>query len=100
MAQFDLYAGIGDGESGYVVDLQADLLSGLATRIVAPLRARAATVAITGLTPVVDVGGVEFVVLMQEMAAGPTRELQRRIGSLGAYQDSIKRALDIVFFGL
>ena len=100
MAQFDLYAGVGDGERVHVVDLQTDLLSGLATRIVAPLRARAETAVITGLTPVVQVEGAEFVVLMQEMAAVPTRELQRRIGSLGAYQDSIKRALDIVFFGL
>lgn len=33
MARFDLYSGVGSGK-GYVVDVQADLLESLATRVV------------------------------------------------------------------
>ncbi len=98
MAQFDLYAGVGRTES-YVVDVQADLLDRLGTRIVAPLVPRAKTGIMTGLTPLIEIDGVEFVVLTQEMAAIPVRDLQNRIGSLAEYQDEIKRAIDILFFG-
>ena len=99
MAQFDLYAGVGR-TNGYVVDVQADLLDLLATRVVAPLKSKAEAQIITGLMPVVEFEGAEFVVLIQEMAAVQTRELQRRAGSLAGYQDNIKRALDILFFGI
>jgi toxin CcdB len=98
MAQFDLYAGVGR-TNAYVVDLQADLLDRLATRIVAPLVPRTETEIITGLTPVVEVNGAEFLILTQELAAIPARELRSRVASLAAYQDAIKRALDILFLG-
>lgn len=99
MAQFDLYAGVGRA-NGYVVDVQADLLDRLATRIVAPLMPRDLAAVITGLNPVVEIQGAEFVILMQELAAVPVRELQSRAGTLGHYQDDIKRAMDLLFFGL
>jgi toxin CcdB len=98
MAQFDLYAGVGR-TNAYVVDLQADLLDRLATRIVAPLVPRTETEIITGLTPVVEVNGAEFLILTQELAAIPARELRSRVASLAAYKDAIKRALDILFLG-
>jgi toxin CcdB len=99
MAQFDLYAGIGRA-GGLVVDLQADVLDRLATRMVAPLAPRTEASVMSGLTPVVDVDGTSFVVLMPEMAAVPTRVLQTRIGSLIKDHDAVKRALDILFFGI
>ncbi|MBM6594055.1 CcdB family protein [Microvirga pudoricolor] len=99
MAQFDLYTGVGRS-GGAVVDLQAGLLDRLATRIVAPLIPRADMEAITGLTPAVTVNGNEFIVVLPEMAAVPSRELHQRIGSLADDQDRIKRALDILFFGI
>jgi hypothetical protein len=40
MARFDRYAGLGSGESS-VVDVQADLLESLRTRVVIPLLPRA-----------------------------------------------------------
>ena len=98
MAQFDLYAGVGR-TNAYVVDLQADLLDRLATRIVAPLVPRTETEIITGLTPLVEVNGTEFVILTPELAAVPARELRNRVASLASYQDAIKRALDILFLG-
>jgi toxin CcdB len=98
MTQFDGYQGVGRTEAT-VVDLQADVLDRLATHVVAPLLPRAKAEIVTGLTPVVEFGGAGFLVLTQEMAAVPKRELQHRVGSLASGQDQIKRALDILLFG-
>ncbi|MGV6872775.1 CcdB family protein [Pseudochelatococcus sp. B33] len=98
MAQFDVYAGVGR-QQRYVVDVQADLLEGLATRVVAPLVPRAEASVVNGLTPVVAIDGVEFVVLMPELVAIPLRELPQRVGTLSAFQDALKRSLDILFIG-
>jgi len=98
MAQFDLYSGVGRTK-GYVVDVQADLLERLATRVVVPLLPRGEAEVAATLTPLVEIGGAEFVLLTQELAAIPKRELRHRVGSLAAYQDQIRRALDILFFG-
>ena len=98
MAQFDVYAGVGRSKI-HVVDLQSDALDQLTTRIVAPLVPQAGTHIISTLNPVVEIQGTQFAILMQEMAAVRLRELQRRIDSLQEYQDEIKRALDLVFYG-
>jgi toxin CcdB len=97
MAQFDLYQGV--GPTPYVVDLQADALDRLTTRVVAPLAPRKKAEIMRGLTPVVEIDGREFVVRTQNLAAVHVRELRRRVGSLVEYQDDIKRALDLLFLG-
>lgn len=98
MARFDLYAGLGAGE-GYMVDVQADLLNSLATRVVVPLLPRAAVQVIRDLNPVVRLGDEDFVVVTQELAAVPRRDLQRKVGSLADRRDDIIRALDVLLTG-
>lgn len=98
MAQFDLYAGLGRGQ-GYVVDVQADLLEQLATRIVVPLVPRPQTEVLRELTPVIEIDREPHVLLTQELTAVTKRELRKRIGSLAQHRDAIRRALDILLVG-
>jgi toxin CcdB len=96
MAQFDLYVGVGEG---HVVDVQADLLERLDTRVVVPLLLQEQAEIVRELTPVVEVGGASYVLLTQELAAVPRRELRKKVGSLAEYRDEIRRALDILLVG-
>lgn len=97
MAQFDLYR-LDGGQ--LVVDLQTDLIGVDASRVVAPLREEGRYVAFPGLTPVVEVDGVRWIVRVQELAAVPGAELRNPVGSLAAHRDDLKRALDILIDGL
>ena len=62
----------------YVLDLQNNLLSGLTSRLVAPLQRRDTVDGreiISGLMPVLSIGGVEYVLYVQEAAAYPVSGL-------------------------
>lgn len=98
MARFDVYAGVGAAE-GYVVDVQAPLLYGLATRIVIPLLPRDTTLAVRELNPIVDVGGRSFMLMTQELAAIPRSLLRQPVVSLADRRDDTTRALDTLFTG-
>ena len=89
------------GESaGYVVDVQADLLAHLATRIVVPLIPEdAAPKPIGALNPVFAIRSRPHVLVTQAIASIPIRELRRSIGSLVEHHDRITRALDILLVG-
>ena len=97
MAQFDLYQ-LQNG--ALVVDLQTDLIGIDGSRIVAPLRDARRFAAFPGLTPLVEVDGNALIVRVQELAAVPAAELRRRVGSLAAERDALKRALDILIDGV
>lgn len=97
MAQFDLWR-LENGQ--LVVDLQTDLIGIDASRVVAPLREAGRYVAFPGLTPIVEVEGVRWVVRIMELAAVPGVELRERIGSLVEHRDALKRALDILIDGV
>ena len=98
MARFDLYSGVGGGK-GYVVDVQADLLESLATRVVIPLLPRDRTEAIRDLNPVVRVDDEDYVVMTQELSAVPRFSLRRKAGSLAGRRDELTRALDVLLIG-
>ncbi len=98
MAQFDLYAGMEPG-LGYVVDVQADLLDALTTRVVVPIRSTNEVEVVRDLTPVVDIEGSTYVLLTQELTAVARSELRRPVGSLATHRDDIRRALDILLVG-
>lgn len=95
MARFDLYAGLGSGE-GYVVDVQADLLESLRTRVVIPLLPRGAIKVVRDLNPIVRVDDQEYAVMTQELSAVPRSDLRRKVGSLSDRRDEITRALDVL----
>ncbi len=100
MARLDVHPIPGKGQEGYVVDVQADLLSHLATRTVLPLLPEgAAPKPISELNPVFEIGGKRHVLVTQAIASIPGRELKRAVASLAEQHDRITRALDILLLG-
>lgn len=98
MARFDVYRN--PEGTGYLVDLQADLLDHLNTRIVAPLLPldRAPKPAAT-LNPVLDIAGEQVVMTTQFMAAVPSQTLKSPVARIDAHRSEITAAIDLLFQG-
>ena len=100
MGRFDVYPTPTKGGTGYVLDVQADLLGELGTRVVVPLLPpEVAPTPARDLNPVFAIRGQPHVMLTQFLAAVPAKELRRRVSSLDADQDDIMRALDVLLVG-
>lgn len=102
MAQFDLYANPNPESrkrAPYIIDLQHEMLSGLATRIMAPLvlSKPSGLPAVQRLNPVVSVEGQEYFLSTAEMASVPVRELSEPKGSLSTYRHDLMAAVDFLF---
>ncbi len=97
MAQFDYYR----FGPGYLLDVQADLLDGLNSRMVVPLLPETeAPKPAKRLNPVFTIDGITVVMATQFMAAVPTAELTDKVGSLTHWHDQIKPAIDMLFDGV
>ncbi|NRP53015.1 MULTISPECIES: CcdB family protein [unclassified Marinobacterium] len=97
MARFDVYRLV---EGGLVVDLQADLLSDLATRVVAPLLPLDGSLKpASNLNPIFDVDGEKYMLGIQFLAAIPNRELQNYICSLSTEEQIMLKSIDMLFSG-
>jgi toxin CcdB len=104
VARFDVYPNPGKhgATSPYLLDVQSDLLDGLDSRVVIPLRSfdHFAKVKLpTRLTPVLQINGQDYVLETPKMGAVPQRILQNSVSSLSAQQDQITAALDFLFQG-
>jgi toxin CcdB len=98
MARFDVYEN--PGQAGYLLDVQADLLSGLNTRVVVPLMPLdQAPRPAARLNPVFTVARQRYVMVTQFLAAVPRSELSRPAASLAAQGHEIVDALDMLFVG-
>lgn len=98
MARYDVYAAP-DGP-GWWLDVQADVLDGLNTRVVVPLLPQGlAPPPAKRLNPVVEIGGERAVMVTQYLSAVPVRVLGRPVGSLADLADEVGAALDMVFVG-
>lgn len=98
MARFDVYENLAG--AGHLLDLQTDLLSGLNTRIVAPLLPLdIAPHPAARLNPVFEIGQERVAMVTQFPAAVPASELKKRAGSLAHEHDAIVGALDMLFSG-
>ena len=98
MPKYDVYPN--PGGIGFVVDVQTDLLDGLATRVVVPLLPiKSAPIPARLLNPVVEIDGDEHVMVTQFLSAVPTSPLGNPVASLGGRADDITRALDMLFQG-
>ncbi len=102
MAQFDLHRNPRGGDYPLLLDLQAELLGSLATRVVAPMISvkKHGARPITRLNPLVKVRGVDYLILFQELAAVPTAALGEVVGSLAARRSELIAALDLLFTGV
>ncbi|MCX7101647.1 MAG: CcdB family protein [Methylobacter sp.] len=104
MAQFDVFRNNGEHAevTPYFLDIQSDLLQGLETRVVVPLRRRdhfpVASLP-TNLTPTFEIEGIECLLETPKLAAVPLRLLKIPVASLASSQFIITEALDFLFHG-
>jgi len=104
MARFDVYANPGrHAESTpYLVDVQSDLLDGLDSRMVIPLRRVQDFPEVKlphRLIPVVTIQGATYLLETPKMGAVPERILKSPVASLARQSDSIREAMDFLFDG-
>ena len=104
MARFDVYATPGRhaDSTPYLLDVQSDLLDGLDSRVVIPLRRRERFPAVPladRLTPTLSIAGAEFILETPKMGAVPRRALGAPLLSLAAEQARVAAAMDFLFRG-
>lgn len=98
MARFAVYKNP-DGR-GYLLDLQADINSHFATRVVAPLLpVQEVPIPAAALNPVFEIEGARFVMATQGMAAVPLAILKHPVSSLEHRRTEIIAAVDFLFQG-
>jgi toxin CcdB len=103
MAQFDVYENRDQQTRQaipYLLDVQADLLDTLATRVVVPL-VTAATMgkAIKDLNPQFTIRETAVFMSTAELAGVSVRSLGKKVGSLKDQRNPIIAALDFLFTG-
>ena len=100
--QFDVVANpdaVDAARKPYLVVLQSDLISGLASTVVAPLVPRANMTGAGRLNPILIVEGREFWLATHELFAVDRRMLRQSIASVSEQRDAIMSAIDFVFIG-
>lgn len=102
MAQFDLYLNPNPETNQsipYLLDVQADLLSNLATRLVVPLIASSMGKGIKHLNPVFTVKRTRVMMSTAELAGVTVKSLGEKICSLKEHRNEIIAALDFLTTG-
>ncbi|HVY22467.1 MAG TPA: CcdB family protein [Steroidobacteraceae bacterium] len=105
MAQFTVYRNKNARTKNtypYLVDVQSELLANLQTRVVVPLT-RLTTQGkkpIKDLTPVVEIEGDKYLMLVPQLAGIATSELGQPVTMIGNYRDEIVAALDFLITGV
>lgn len=83
-----------------LLDIQADLLSGLTTRLVVPLiPASEFGQPVEKLNPVFRIGGRAHVMATAEMAAIPIKSIGERLATLEQHSAEILAAVDFLISG-
>ncbi|WP_018293447.1 CcdB family protein [Mariprofundus ferrooxydans] len=104
MAQFDLYRNPNpetNTYTPYLLDVQADLLDVLATRVVAPLYTlESISKPLRYLNPVLEINGERLVLSTAELAAVSAGLLAESVGNVQRYRDEVIAALDFTFTGI
>ncbi len=103
--QFDVYANPSKTTRKaypFIVDIQSDITSDIATRIVVPLARKAdfKNQQLRRLTPVIEYDGEKLLFLVPQIASIPTKVLKKPIGSLSHLRDDIVAALDFAIKGI
>jgi toxin CcdB len=83
-----------------LLDVQADLLADLATRILVPLTPATTTDKPSRLTPIFELAEGRYVMLTPQLAGVPRRHIGAKIGSLADKRGDIIAALDMLFTGI
>jgi toxin CcdB len=105
VARFDIYPNPGQTKKSvvpFLLDVQANLLSGLDSRVVVPLRRVDCFDKVTlpkNLSPVFEVAGVSCFMETPKLAAVPAKILKTPIASLAQHHTIITDALDFLLLG-
>jgi toxin CcdB len=98
MARFSVYPNPDAGS--YLLDVQADIMRHLNTRVVVPLMPLGkAPKPATRLNPLFVVDDIEYSMVTQYMAAVPTSVLKREIMNVADRRDDIVNAIDLLMQG-
>lgn len=98
MARFRVYASL---DGGYLLDVQADLLSHLNTCVVVPLLSLdVAPKPAKVLNPQFDIDGVAHSMATQFLATVPRRLMGDEVIDLAAESGTVVNALDCLFQGI
>lgn len=85
----------------YVVVLQSDASAQGRERIIAFVAPRSQLAPVAGrLTPIIELAGKEFIVLMPWLTNVPASELRTPVANLSAFRDRIVDAVDWLFLGI
>ncbi len=84
-----------------MVDVQAEILGDLASRVVIPLRVveQAEEPPLPRLKPVLVIGGQSYLLLTTDIGAQPIHSLGKPVGNVKAHRDEIILAMDFLFQG-
>lgn len=104
MGLLDVYSNPNPGSRSaipFLLDVQAELLASLGTRMVVPLylEERAPAKAIRHLTPRLEFQGQAYVAMVPELAGVARRALGPLAGSLASQRKELLEALDFLFTG-
>lgn len=86
----------------FLVNVQSDLLRDLRTRVVVPLVKQTVIgkKPIRDLTPLVDVEGQKYVMLIPQLAGIALSDLGAEVGSVASSRNAIVAALDFLVTGI
>ena len=86
----------------FLLDVQAELLADLETRVVIPLASAVlySEKVLTQLTPIVQFEGGDYVLVTPQMAGVARRELGPKIGNLAEARHDVIAALDFLLTGV
>ena len=101
MARFDVYQQPDAAlrrTTPFLLDVQNTHISGIATRVVVPLRtAHLVALPMRDLNPVFEVTGKKVVLDTAALAAVPCAELKKAVDNLAAHSGAVVAALDVLF---
>jgi len=105
MAQFDVYENRNPKTKRlmpFLLDVQSDLLSGLATTVVIPLclATGAKPLAMARLTPQLNINNQDYLLLTPQLAGIARNGLGDAMINLAVYRDDIIGALDFLLTGI
>lgn len=103
MAQFTLYRNANrqtQGRYPFLLDIQSDFLNELKSRLVVPVIQLAEQKAITRLNPIFQWEQQQFLLVVQEMAAIPAKNLGAKVTELETLRSEILAAVDLLITGI
>lgn len=100
MARFDLYR-VDAWKVPMLVDVQADMLDDIGSRVVIPLRPIAESQApiLPRLTPILEIGKERYVLMTADIGSRPLHWLGKPVGNIHEHRDTITAAMDFLFQG-